>query len=228
MSFIVAVDGASGTGKGTVTRYVAEKLGLVTIDTGALYRCVTLDALNKEISLENHEALYEVAKQIKVDLKIQNNQQLVFLNGKDVSIEIRTPRVTSHVSIVAAVPEVRKEMDKLQRELAEGKNVIMEGRDIGTTVFPNADVKIFLECSAEERARRRVNQNKENGIETSYKEVLDSIKKRDQIDSTREVSPLKKAEDAIIISTDSFNPEEGGEAVYQVIKKELEKKKLLA
>lgn len=227
MGFVVAVDGASGTGKGTVTRYVAEKLGLVTIDTGALYRCVTLLALNNGVNLENHEELEKIAKEMKVDLKIVNNNQVVILNGEDVSIEIRTQRVANNVSIVAAVKEVRAEMVRIQRELAEGKNVIMEGRDIGTTVFPNADVKIFLECSAEERARRRVKQNAENGIETSYEEVLENIKNRDRIDSTREVSPLRKADDAISVHTDGYKDTEGGEAVYQVVKKVLEEKNLI-
>ena len=227
MSFVVAVDGASGTGKGTVTRYVAEKLKLVTIDTGALYRCVTLQALNSNVALDNIEELEKIAKTIKVDLKIVNNSQVVLLNGEDVSIEIRTPRVTNNVSTVSAVKEVRAQMVRIQRELAQGKNVIMEGRDIGTTVFPDADVKIFLECSAEERAKRRVRQNAENGIETSYEEVLESIKNRDRIDSTREVSPLRKADDAIVISTDNFVDAEGGEAVYQAVKKALEEKNLI-
>ena len=227
MSYVVAVDGASGTGKGTVTRYVAEKLGLVTIDTGALYRCVTLEALNNNIELDNVEELEKIAKTIKVDLQVVDDKQLVILNGEDVSIEIRTPRVTNNVSVVSAVKEVRAEMVRIQRELAQGKNVIMEGRDIGTTVFPDADVKIFLECSAEERAKRRVKQNAENGIETSYEEVLESIKNRDRIDSTREVSPLRKADDAIVISTDNFKDAEGGEAVYQAVKKALEDKKLI-
>jgi len=227
MGFVVAVDGASGTGKGTATRYVAEKLNLVTIDTGALYRCVTLEALNNNVDLEDHKELEKIAKSIKVDLKVVNDVQLVFLNGEDVSIEIRTPRVANNVSIVAAVKEVRAEMVRLQRELAKGKNVIMEGRDIGTTVFPDADVKIFLECSAEERARRRVKQNAENGIETSYEEVLENIKTRDRIDSTREVSPLRKADDAIVVATDGFEASEGGKAVYEVVKKALEDKKLI-
>lgn len=227
MSYVVAVDGASGTGKGTVTRYVAEKLGLVTIDTGALYRCVTLLALNNGVDLENHDELEKIAKEMKVDLKIVDNSQVVILNGEDVSIEIRTQRVANNVSIVAAVKEVRAEMVRIQRELAQGKNVIMEGRDIGTTVFPDADVKIFLECSAEERARRRVIQNAENGIETSYEEVLENIKNRDRIDSTREVSPLKKADDAIVVHTDGYKDVEGGEAVYQVVKKALEDKNLI-
>ena len=227
MGFVVAVDGGSGTGKGTVTRYVAEKLGLITIDTGALYRCVTLEALNKNINLEDIKKLEEIAKNINVDLKIEDNQQLVYLDGEDVSIEIRTPRVASNVSKVATVKGVREALTNLQRKLAEGKKVILEGRDIGTAVFPDADVKIFLECSAEERAKRRVKQNKENGIDTSYEEVLENIKMRDKMDSTRDVTPLKKADDAIVIKTDGFTPEEGGEAVYQTIKNELEKKGLI-
>ena len=227
MGFVVAVDGASGTGKGTVTRIVAEKLGLVTIDTGALYRCVTLQVLDKNIPLENTKKIAEITKNMKVDLKIENGNQLVLLDGKDVSIEIRTPRVASNVSNIAAIKEVREEMAHIQRRLAEGKNIIMEGRDIGTTIFPNADVKIFLECSAEERAKRRVKQNAENGIEMSYEEVLDSIKNRDRIDSTREVSPLRKADDAIVVHTDGYKDTEGGEAVYKVVKKVLEEKGLI-
>lgn len=227
MGFVVAVDGGSGTGKGTVTRYVAKKLGLVTIDTGALYRCVTLEALNKNVNIEDEQKLEEIAQNISVDLKIQDDNQLVYLDGKDVSIEIRTPKVASNVSIVAAVPKVRKVMVKLQRKLAEGKNIIMEGRDIGTAVFPDADVKIFLECSAEERAKRRLKQNEENGIKSTYEEVLENIKMRDKMDSTREVTPLKKAEDAITIKTDGFTAEEGGEAVYKAVKAELEKKGLI-
>lgn len=227
MGFVVAVDGASGTGKGTVTRIVAEKLGLVTIDTGALYRCVTLQVLDNNIPLENVKEIAEITKNMKVDLKVENGNQLVFLDGKDVSIEIRTPRVASNVSNVAAIKEVREEMTHIQRRLAEGKNIIMEGRDIGTTIFPNADVKIFLECSAEERANRRVKQNAENGIETSYEEVLENIKNRDRIDSTREVSPLRKAEDAIVVHTDGYKDTEGGEAVYKVVEKVLKEKKLI-
>ena len=227
MGYVVAVDGASGTGKGTVTRIVAEKLGLITIDTGALYRCVTLEVLNNNIPIEQVDRIAEIAKNMQVELKVVDGKQFVFLNGEDVSIEIRTPRVTSNVSNVAAIKEVREEMTFVQRRLAEGKNVIMEGRDIGTTIFPNADVKIFLECSAEERARRRVKQNAENGIETSYEEVLESIKNRDRIDSTREVSPLRKAEDAIVVSTDGYKDAEGAEAVYKVVKRVLEEKGLI-
>ena len=126
MGFIIAVDGGSGTGKGTVTRYVADKLGLSTIDTGALYRCITLEVLNKQISLDNKRALENIVKEMNVDLKTIDNNQIVILNGNDVSIEIRTPRVTSNVSIVAAIPEVRYQLVKIQRKLAEGKNIIME------------------------------------------------------------------------------------------------------
>lgn len=227
MGFVVAVDGGSGTGKGTVTRYVAKKLGLLTIDTGALYRCVTLEVLKQNVKFDNVEEIENIANNIKVDLKIEAGKQLVYLNGEDVSVEIRTPKVANKVSTIAAIKGVREAMTKVQRELAEGKNVILEGRDIGTAVFPNAEVKIFLECSAEERAKRRVIQNEENGIKSTYEEVLENIKMRDKMDSTRDVTPLKKADDAIVIKTDGFTPEQGGEAVYQVVKKELEKKGLI-
>lgn len=227
MSYVIAVDGASGTGKGTVTRYVSEKMNLVTIDTGALYRCVTLCALNQGVDLDDKSALAEIAKTMEVDLQVVDDNQVVILNGEDVSLEIRTPRVTEKVAIVSAVKEVREQILIKQRKLAEGRNIIMEGRDIGTTVFPDADVKIFLECSAEERARRRMKQNKENGIEMTYEEVLESIKQRDYLDSTREISPLRKAEDAITVLNENCTPEEGGEKVYQAIIKTLTEKGLI-
>ena len=227
MSYVIAVDGASGTGKGTVTRYVAEQLNLDTIDTGALYRCITLEALNNEVALDDKQALENIAKTMDVELKVVDGVQKVFLNGEDVSVEIRTPRVTNHVAIVSAIREVRAQMVQIQRRLAQGKNIIMEGRDIGTTVFPDADVKIFLECSAEERAKRRVAQNAESGIETSYEEVLESIKQRDLADSTREVSPLRKAEDAIVVSTDGCDPKDGGRLVYEAVEKALKEKGLI-
>ena len=227
MSYVIAVDGASGTGKGTVTRYVAEQLNLDTIDTGALYRCITLEALNNEVALDDKQALENIAKTMDVELKVVDGVQKVFLNGEDVSVEIRTPRVTNHVAIVSAIREVRAQMVQIQRRLAQGKNIIMEGRDIGTTVFPDADVKIFLECSAEERAKRRVAQNAESGIETSYEEVLESIKQRDLADSTREVSPLRKAKDAIVVSTDGCDPKDGGRLVYEAVEKALKEKGLI-
>lgn len=227
MSLVIAVDGAAATGKGTVTRYIAEKLNLITIDTGALYRSVTFEILNKGIDIKNIEQIKEILDNIYIDLDIKNGKQFVFLNGEDVSTKIRTPEINKNVSEVSAIKEVREAMVKIQRGLANGKNIIMEGRDIGTTVFPDADIKIFLECSAEERAKRRVKQNKENGIESSYEEVLESIKNRDKIDSTREISPLRKADDAIVVKTDGCDEKTGPELVYQAIKKELENRKMI-
>lgn len=223
---IIAVDGAAATGKGTVTQYVAKELGLTTIDTGALYRCVTLEIIEKGIDINNPKEIEEMFKNIKIDLKVENDKEYVFLNGKDVSKEIRTQKVNEIISKVSALKQVREEMLKIQRDLAKGKNVIMEGRDIGTTVFPDADLKIFLECSAEERATRRVRQNAEAGIQSSYEEILESIKNRDLIDSTREISPLRKADDAIVVKTDGCNGEEGSKLVLGVIKKELKERNI--
>ena len=224
MSFIVAIDGPAGAGKGTITQILSKKLNLVNIDTGATYRCVALQALREGVGLEEKDKLIEIASRIKIEM---DEEQRVFLNEENVTKQIREKEVSKIVSQVSSIKEVRYKMVELQRKMAEGKNVIMEGRDIGTAVFPNADVKIFLECSAEERAKRRVKQNAENGIETSYEDVLKSIQNRDKNDSTREVNPLKKAEDAIVVKTDGFSAEEGGEAVYKVVINELKKKGLI-
>ena len=225
MGYVVAVDGASGTGKGTVTRIVAEKLGLVTIDTGALYRCVTLEVLNKNISFDDVETIENITKNMNVELKVENNKQYVYLNGEDVSVEIRTPRVTSNVSEIAAIKEVRAEMVHIQRRLAKGKNVIMEGRDITTVVFPNADVKIYLDGALEERAMRRYRQNKAKGIEMSYEEVLENIKKRDKNDMEKEVGALKIADDAIVIDTTNLTISEQEAKMSEIIDKALASKK---
>ena len=154
MSFIVAIDGPAGTGKGTITKLVAEELGLINIDTGAMYRCVTLDIINKGVSLDNLDAINEILNRIKIDTKNSDGNLKFFLNGIEVTNDIRTQRVNELVSQVSHIPEVRTNMVNLQRKMAEGKKVIMEGRDIGTNVFPNANVKIYLDASTEERAKR--------------------------------------------------------------------------
>ena len=194
MSLIVAIDGPAGSGKGTITKKVGEKLGLINIDTGAMFRCVTLNMIQEKVTLEEEEKIKEILKNIKIDLK--ENEE-VFLNGINVSQKIREEEVTKMVSPVSVLPMVREKMLILQREMAKGKNVIMEGRDIGTVVFPKANVKIYLDASPEERARRRVKQNQEKGMESSYEEVLKNIMERDKRDLSREIAPLKQAEDAI-------------------------------
>lgn len=199
MSFIVAIDGPAGTGKGTITKLIADELKLVNIDTGAMYRCVTLQALRQGItSIEEKEKIIQIAKNI--DIKMQKEGE-IYLNGENVSKEIREKEVSAFVSPVSSIPEVREIMVELQRKMAQNADVIMEGRDITTVVFPNANVKIYLDASVEERAKRRFKENQEKGIDMTYEEVLEAIKTRDYNDMHKPVGALKIAEDAIVIDT---------------------------
>ena len=218
MGFIVAVDGTAGSGKGTITKIIAKKLNLISIDTGAMYRCVTLECINQNIEYTEIEKIKKVLENINIELKKENENQLVFLNGKDVSIDIRTPEVDNQVAKFAAIKEVRDKITPLQRKMGEKNDIIMEGRDIGTVVFPNADVKVFLDCSEEERAMRRYKQNLEKGIESTYEEVLESIKERNKLETEREIAPLVKAPDAVYIDSTGMTIEEEVEAVIKVIK----------
>ena len=218
MGFIVAVDGTAGSGKGSVTKIVAERLNLVTIDTGAMYRSVALAMLEQKIGLEDTEKIAKILKDIKIEFVDEGTEKKVFLNGKDVTLQIRSKEVTEFVSPVATIKIVREHMAQLQREMAKSIDVIMEGRDIGTNVFPNADVKIYLDASAEERAERRFRQNKENGIDIPFEEILKNVKERDYIDSHREIAPLTKAPDAVYIDSTGMTVEEEVEAVIKVIK----------
>ena len=175
MGFIVAIDGPAGAGKGTITKLVGEKKNLIYIDTGALYRCVTLYMIRNKISLDDTDKIKEFLNKINIELKKENNEDLVFLNGEDVTKLIREKEVNELVSQVSHIIEVRENITNLSRKIAEGKNVIMEGRDIGTNVFPNADVKIYLDATPEERARRRMKQNQEKGIDNPFEEILKNI-----------------------------------------------------
>ena len=179
MGFVVGIDGPAGSGKGTVTKKIANKLGLINIDTGITYRCVALEVLNQGVSLDDKEKIIEIANSVKIDINNTPDGDIVFLNGKDVTKEIRSKEVTKIVSPVSSIKEVRFVMVDMQRKLAEGKNVIMEGRDICTYVFPNADVKIYLDASIEERAKRRYKENQEKNIDMTYEEVLKNIQIRD-------------------------------------------------
>ena len=217
MGFIVAVDGTAGSGKGTITKIIAERLNLVSIDTGAMYRCVTLECIEKNIKYTEIEKIKEILKEINIELKKEEGKQLVFLNGKDVTGKIRTPEVDSLVARFAAIKEVRDKITPIQRKMGENNNIIMEGRDIWTVVFPNADVKVFLDCSVEERAKRRYNQDLEKGIKTTYEEVLESIKERHKLETEREIAPLVQAPDAVYIDSTNMTIEEETEAVIKVI-----------
>lgn len=225
MSFVIAIDGPAGSGKGTIAGFLAKDLGFLNVDTGAMYRSVTLEVLNQGIDLTDTEKIIEVAKSIKIELKDIDGSIHTYLNGKDVSEEIREPRVNGAVSPVSAISEVRRIMVEHQRALSNNNNIVMEGRDIGSVVFPNADIKLYLEASAEERAKRRYEQNLEKGMEIPYEEVLESIKNRDRIDSTRKDSPLTVPKDAIIIDTTGWNAEDAHVNVCKLVREIMEERK---
>ena len=221
MAFIVAVDGPAGSGKGTITKLVAKKLGLIYIDTGAMYRCVTLYIIRNNIGLEETEKIKSILNIIDIEFRKDNNKDSVFLNGENVTREIREKQVNDLVSQVSHLVEVRENITNLSRKVANGKKVIMEGRDIGTNVFPNAEVKIYLDATPEERANRRLKQNKENGIEIPYDEILKNIIFRDNNDKTSKVAPLKQAEDAILVDSTNMTIDEVAEEIERIIKEKI-------
>ena len=223
---IVAIDGPAGTGKGTISKLISNRLDFVYVDTGAMYRAITLKMLRQNISIEELDKIEKLLNSTKIDFENKNAAdgkaiQTVLLDGEDVTDLIRLPNVNEKVSPYSAVKIIRAKMVELQREIAKGKNVIMEGRDITTVVFPNAEVKIYLTASAEERAKRRYKELIEKGIETTYEETLESINKRDYNDMNKEIGALKVAEGAIVVDTTNFSVEEVYEKIKGII---LEKK----
>ena len=215
---IIAVDGPAGSGKGTVTKRIEKELGFLNLDTGATYRCVALQVLRENISLEDEEKIIKIANDIDIQINNTGDKDIILLNGEDVSKEIRTKEVTSIVSQVSSIIPVREKMVEVQRKLANGKNVIVEGRDIGTVVFPNADIKIYLDASEEIRAKRRYEENKQNGIDTTYEEVLENVKMRDYNDMHKKVGALKKADDAIVVDSTNLTIDEVVEKIKDIIK----------
>lgn len=215
MSFVVAIDGPAGSGKGTVAKLISEKLGFVNIDTGATFRCIALAMIQRNIKKEEEDKIKELLNHIDINMKPDGT---VLLNGEIVTDRIRENDVNILVSPISVIKIVRDKLLDVQRKIAEGKNVVMEGRDIGTVVFPDADVKIYLDASPEERAKRRLKQNQEKGIESSYEEVLQNIIDRDKRDSSREIAPLKQADDAIYLDSTLLSIEEVVEKITDIIK----------
>ena len=215
---IVAVDGPAGSGKGTVTKRIEKKLGFLNLDTGATYRCVALEVLRKGLNLDDEDKIIEIANNIDIKINNKEDKDIILLNNEDVSKEIRTKEVTAIVSQVSSIIPVREKMVEVQRKLAIGKNVIVEGRDISTVVFPNADVKIYLDASEEIRAKRRYDENLQNGIKMTYEEVLENVKMRDYNDMNKKVGALKKAEEAIVIDSTNLTIEEVVEKIKNIIK----------
>ncbi len=226
MGFVVAIDGPAGSGKGTITSIIAKKMGLNSIDTGAMYRCVTLACIRNNVDVSDIDKVKEILENINIELIKEKDVLIVKLNGEDVSKEIRENPVNKMVSQVSAIKEVRDKLVELQRKMAESQDVIMEGRDITTVVFPNADVKIYLDADLEERARRRFKQNQEKNIESTYEEVLEDMRKRDENDRNKPYGALKKADDAIVVDSTNLTQKQVVKKIEKIIKKQKKVNKL--
>jgi cytidylate kinase len=214
MNNIIAIDGPGGAGKSTIAGLLAEELSYLHLDTGAMYRAVTLAALEKNIEFDDNEALAKVAENINIDF---NKTGEIFIDGRNVSQEIRSQKVDAYVSETAAVKEVRKILVKKQKEIARKNKVVMDGRDITTVVLPDAEYKFYLTASIEERARRRYEELKTKNIKVDIEDIKNNIKERDKKDSQRKYSPLKKADDAVLIDSTNLSIEEVIEKIKKII-----------
>ena len=214
----IAIDGPAAAGKSTVAKLIAKKLSYLYIDTGAMYRALTWKALKENVSPENEEALYHLLMKTDIELAQAGDKQKVFVDGMEVTEDIRYPEVTGNVSAVSKHKSVRQEMVKRQQQLAKSGGVVMDGRDIGTFVLPGAEVKIFLLASSEERAKRRYEENLRKGIPSDLEQLKKDIEKRDKLDSEREIAPLKKAEDAVVVDTTSLSINEVVEKIMEIVR----------
>ena len=218
----VAIDGPAGAGKSTISRKAAAELGYIYIDTGALYRTVGLNAVRKGADLQSDDAIIAtLTDDVKVELRFIDGEQRMFLSGEDVSDKIRTPEASMAASRVSAVPKVREYLFDLQKKLASENNCVMDGRDIGTVVLPDADVKIFLTASPEARAERRFKELTEKGMDVKFEDVLADMIKRDYDDSHRAIAPLKQADDAILCDTSNIGLQESIELIIRTIKENI-------
>ena len=217
--FAIAIDGPAGAGKSTIARKVAAELSIIYVDTGAMYRAIGAYAIRKGVDTKDAPAVAALLPEISLELTYSEEQgQRIFLNGEDVSSEIRLPEMGMAASNVSAIPEVRAFLLDQQRGMAKRQSVIMDGRDIGTVVLPDAEVKIFLTASAEERARRRWKEFSEKGLPDTYEEILADVIRRDEQDMNRPIAPLKQADDAILLDSTALNFAETVEKVKEIIK----------
>ena len=217
----IAIDGPAGAGKSTISRKVAEILGYIYVDTGALYRAIGFKLLELNINIKSDCNIEEILKNTTVNICFVNGEQRVFLDGNDVSEKIRTPEISKMAYDVSAKPEVRAFLLEMQRRLAKENNVIMDGRDIGTVVLPNATIKIYLTASAESRAERRYKELIEKGMSVVYEDVYNDMVKRDFNDANREIAPLKQADDAIVVDTTNYDLSQSIELILKLIKEKI-------
>lgn len=216
MGYNVAIDGPAGAGKSTIAKLVAKEKGYVYVDTGAMYRGLAIHFLENGIEAEETEKIVEACKDADVTIRYEDGQQQVYLNGKNITAKLREEVVGNMASKSSAIPEVRAKLLELQRELARKENVIMDGRDIGTCVLPDADVKVFLTASVETRAKRRYDELVEKGVSCDLEEIARDIAERDERDSTREIAPLKQAEDAVLVDSSHMTIEEVVAAIVKL------------
>lgn len=216
MGYNVAIDGPAGAGKSTIAKLVAKEKGYVYVDTGAMYRGLAIHFLENGIEAEEKEKIAEACKDADVTIRYEDGQQQVYLNGKNITAKLREEAVGNMASKSSAIPEVRAKLLELQRELARKQDVIMDGRDIGTCVLPDADVKVFLTASVETRAKRRYDELVEKGVACDLEEIARDIAERDERDSTREIAPLKQAEDAVLVDSSYMTIEEVVAAIVKL------------
>jgi cytidylate kinase len=218
---IIAIDGPAGSGKSTIGKLVAEEFGYLYFDTGVMYRAVTFAAINKDININDEESISLLVKEIKIDIRTpiiaDGRDNDVLVNGQDVTWEIRSPEVDGNVSIVSSYPEVRTALGEQQRRIGLQGEVVMVGRDIGTVILPEADIKIYLDASIEERADRRYQELRQRGEEIDFDSILAKLRERDLIDSTREIAPLKPADDAIVIDTDQLSIQQVFAKIIEIV-----------
>ncbi len=217
----IVIDGPAGAGKSSIAKELAKKFKFIYIDTGAMYRALTLILMEKNINLDDLDKIEKEAEEIDIFFKLKDNDQLVFIGDRNVTEEIRNHIVSQKVSAVSAINVVRREMVKKQQRLALGNNIVMDGRDIGTVVLPKAKVKIFLTASADERARRRFLEMKDKGYQIDFNTLVEDIKKRDHMDETREISPLVAAEDSVKIDTTELSFDEVLKKIEYIAKEEI-------
>lgn len=216
MGYKIAIDGPAGAGKSTIAKLVANKKGFIYVDTGAMYRGLAVHFLDRGIVPDDREKIVRACEDADVTIRYENGVQQVYLNGKNITSRLRTEEAGNMASVSSAIPEVRAKLLELQRSLAEDQNVIMDGRDIGTCVLPDADLKVFLTASVDTRARRRYEELKEKGTACRLEEIAADIEARDLRDTTRETAPLKQAEDAVLIDSSNMSIEEVVDAIVRL------------